>query len=83
MTNGVTMVRRALLPLLLFCLAAPVWAQQIDGQLGGASLTVKENDNLPTVSNVTSISVNNGTLTDNGGGSIGNLGRSSKGLGLF
>jgi len=47
-----------------------VWAQQIDGQLGGASLTVKENDNLPTVSGVTSISVNNGTLTDNGGGSV-------------
>jgi len=70
MTNGVTMVRRALLALCLLFLAAPVWAQQIDGQLGGASLTVKENDNLPTVSGVTSISVNNGTLTDNGGGSV-------------
>lgn len=64
------MVRRALLPLLLFCLAAPVWAQNIDGQLGGASLTVKENDGIPTVGAVNSISFTNGTVTDNGGGSV-------------
>lgn len=70
MTNGVAMLRRARLALCLLFLAAPTFAQQIEGENGGASLTVKENDNLPTVSNVTSISVNNGTLTDNGGGSV-------------
>ena len=75
--------RLSLIAWLLLISVTPAFAQQIEGQGGGAALTVKENDNLPTVSNVTSISVNNGTLTDNGGGSTGNLGRSSKGLGLF
>lgn len=64
------MVRRAVLVLCLLLLASPVWAQNIDGQAGGASLTVQEADGTPTVSNVTSISVTNATLTDNGGGSV-------------
>jgi hypothetical protein len=36
----------------------------------GGSLEVKEADGSPDVSNVTLITVTNGTLTDNGGGSI-------------
>ena len=40
-TNGVTMVRRAVLALILLLLADPAWSQNIDGQAGGgASLTV-------------------------------------------
>ena len=65
------MVRRAVLALILLLLADPAWSQNIDGQAGGgASLTVKEADGAPTVSNVTSISVTNATLTDNGSGSV-------------
>src|SRR4030095_12582381 len=37
---------------------------------GGAALTVKEIDNAPTVANVTTIRVTNGTLTDDGGGQV-------------
>lgn len=37
---------------------------------GGSSLTVKELDGSPSVSNVTEIKVTNGKLTDNGGGSV-------------
>lgn len=37
---------------------------------GGSSLTVKESDNSPSVSNVTTINVTNGRLTDNGGGVV-------------
>jgi len=40
------------------------------GQGGGGSLTVKEIDSAPTVNNVTTIQVTNGTLTDNGGGNV-------------
>ena len=34
----------------------------------GAALTVKEQDAAPTVTNVNTIKVTNGTLTDDGGG---------------
>lgn len=37
---------------------------------GGAALTVKEGDGVPTVLNVNTIVVSNGTLTDNGGGQV-------------
>lgn len=40
------------------------------GTGGGASLRVKEIDGSPDVSPVTEIQVTNGTLTDNGGGSV-------------
>jgi hypothetical protein len=45
------------------------------GAVGGADpalayLTVRESDNTPNVPNVTEIVVTNGTLTDNGGGSV-------------
>ena len=36
----------------------------------GMSLTVQEQDGTPSVSNVDTIKVTNGTLTDNGGGSV-------------
>jgi hypothetical protein len=36
----------------------------------GASLTVKEEDGAPSVAGVTEIKVTNGTVTDNGGGSV-------------
>lgn len=61
---------RALLLLVLLLGASPAYGQQVDNSAGGSALTVKENDNAPTVSNVTSISVTNGSLTDNGGGSV-------------
>ncbi len=65
------MVRRAVLALSLLLLADPAWTQNIDGQAGGgASLTVKENDNIPNVSGVSSISFSNGTVTDDGGGNV-------------
>ena len=50
--------------------AAPAFAQLYDGG-DGASITVKENDNTPTVSGVNSISFTNGTVTDDGGGALG------------
>jgi hypothetical protein len=37
---------------------------------GGGSLTVQEQDGTPSVSSVTTIKVTNGTLTDNGGGTV-------------
>lgn len=37
---------------------------------GGGSLTIKEIDGVPTVSNVNTIQVTNATLTDNGGGNV-------------
>lgn len=37
---------------------------------GGSALTVKESDGVPTVNNVNTIVVSNGTLTDNGGGQV-------------
>lgn len=42
---------------------------QVDFQ-AGASLTVKETDGTPTVANVDTIVVTNGTLTDDGGGQV-------------
>ena len=46
-------------------------AQHIgSGSGGGNSLTVKENDNVPSVAGVNSISFTNGTVTDNGSGSV-------------
>src|SRR5215470_16567117 len=48
-------------------------ASMVGGALvaqGGGSLTVKEIDSAPTVNNVTTIQVTNGTLTDNGGGNV-------------
>lgn len=42
---------------------------QVDFQVG-ANLTVKEADGAPTVSNVDTIVVSNGTLTDDGGGQV-------------
>lgn len=50
----------ALILLVVLIAACPVSAQNIDGQAGGASLTVKENDNIPNVSGVSSISFTNG-----------------------
>lgn len=61
------MLRRTFLTLLLLVSVTPAFAQQIDG-VGGSALTVKENDNVPTVSSVNSISFTNGTVTDDGGG---------------
>ena len=49
--------------------AAPAFAQLYGGG-DGASITVKENDNTPTVSGVNSISFTNGTVTDDGGGAV-------------
>lgn len=49
--------------------AAPAFAQLYGGG-DGASLTVKENDNNPTVSGVNSISFTNGTVTDDGSGAV-------------
>lgn len=69
MTNGVTMLRRLFLALLLLVSVTPAFAQQIDGAVGSA-LTVKENDGTPTVSNVNTISLTNATLTDAGGGAV-------------
>jgi hypothetical protein len=43
---------------------------QVGGSGAGGSLTVQESDGTPTVSNVTTIVVSNGTLTDNGGGQV-------------
>jgi hypothetical protein len=40
------------------------------GTGGGASLTVKEGDDDPSVSNVETIVITNGTLTDDGGGQV-------------
>jgi len=40
------------------------------GTSGGAALTVKETDGVPTVSNVNTIVVTTGTLTDDGGGQV-------------
>lgn len=57
----------ALILLVALIAACPAWSQNIDGQAGGgASLTVKENDNIPNVSGVSSISFTNGTVTDDG-----------------
>jgi len=47
--------------------AAPAFAQLYGGG-DGASITVKETDNNPTVTGVNSISFSNGTVTDDGGG---------------
>jgi len=56
---------------ILLIAACQAWSQNIDGQAGGgASLTVKENDNIPNVSGVSSISFTNGTVTDDGGGAV-------------
>ncbi len=56
---------------ILLIAACQAWAQNVDGQDGGgASLTVKENDNIPNVSGVSSISFTNGTVTDDGGGAV-------------
>lgn len=65
-------MRRFHILILLVCLLAswPAYAQEISGQAGGASLTVKENDNNPTVSGVGSISFTNGTVTDDGAGAV-------------
>lgn len=40
------------------------------GSGGGSSLTVEEQDGTPTVANVNTIKVSNGTLTDDGGGIV-------------
>jgi hypothetical protein len=40
------------------------------GAGSGSNLTIQEGDSSPTVLNVSQIIVNNGTLTDNGGGSV-------------
>lgn len=44
--------------------------EEFVNQAGGGSLTVEEEDGTPSVSNVTEINVTNGTLTDNGSGSV-------------
>jgi hypothetical protein len=43
---------------------------QVGGSGGGGSITVKEADGTPTVSNVTTIVVSNGTLTNDGSGQV-------------
>jgi hypothetical protein len=42
----------------------------IDSTGGGTSLTVREEDNSPTVNNVNTIVFTNGTVTDDGGGQV-------------
>ena len=64
------MRRFSLIAWFLLVLVAPALGQQIENGGGGSALTVKENDNVPTVSSVNSISFTNGTVTDNGGGSV-------------
>ena len=55
MTNGVTMVRRAVLALILLLLADPAWSQNIDGQAGGgASLTLTDGIRQPNCRDFTS-----------------------------
>lgn len=41
-----------------------------DIAIAGSSLTVEEEDGVPTVNNVNTIKVSNGTLTDHGGGVV-------------
>lgn len=51
-------------------LAGPALAQNTSGGGGGTSLTVKENDNSPSVTDVNSISFTNGTVTNDGSGAV-------------
>ena len=51
----------------------PQIIQIIDGVekgTGGASLTIEEQDASPSVSDVTKIKFDNGTVTDDGGGEV-------------
>ncbi len=65
-------MRLGLALLMVLAVSLPAWAQNVGsgGGGGGTPLTVKENDNSPTVSNVNSISFTNGSVTDNGSGSV-------------
>ena len=47
-----------------------ITASILVGGGGGSALTVQEVDGVPTVSNVSTIVVSNGTLTDDGGGQV-------------
>lgn len=60
---------RAIAILLVIC-PAIVHSSGFGGGSGGSSLTMVEGDASPSVSGVTSITVPNGSLTDNGGGSV-------------
>lgn len=47
-----------------------ITASILVGGGGGSALTIQEADGVPTVSNVSTIVVSNGTLTDDGGGQV-------------
>ena len=65
------MITYILRVLCLLLLTSSAYAQNISsGSGGGSSLTVKETDNVPTVSGVNTLSFTNGTVTDNGSGSV-------------
>ena len=51
--------------------ASPAWAQNTSGGGGsGTSLSVEEEDGAPAVSGVATLKFPNGSVTDNGGGSV-------------
>ena len=57
--------------LILFAVLLPISVSAYtDHSAGGSSLTVEEEDGTPSVSNVTTRNVTNGTLTDNGSGDV-------------
>ena len=57
--------------LLVIGLAGPLWGQNTSGTGGGGTaLSVQEEDGAPTVSGVSTLKFPNGSVTDNGGGSV-------------
>lgn len=64
-------LRSLVLAVMVLLWASHGFAQFTGGGSGsGGSITVKENDNTPTVTGVNSISFTNGSVTDNGSGSV-------------
>jgi hypothetical protein len=57
-------------PTALLSMQAEIAALEAGGGGGGASLTIQEKDGVPSVSNVTTIKVSDGTLTDDGSGEV-------------